>query len=148
MEVILKDDIKGLGFKQDVVKVKPGYGRNYLIPKGIAIIANAQNRKMRDEEVRQAAFKQEQIKNKAQDIANGVEKLTLKLKAKVGESGRIFGAITTLQVSDALKQKGYDVDRKKISFPVQIKEVGDYTAEMDLHREVKANVKITVVPEK
>lgn len=147
MEVILKQDVKGLGYKYDVVKVKPGYGRNYLIPQGIATIANKSTIKERNENVKQATFKQEKLKNDAQALANNLTSLTLKLGAKVGESGRIFGAITTLQVADALKEKGFDVDRRRLEIKADIKEVGTYTVEADLHREVKAEFSIEVIAE-
>ena len=147
MDIILKQDVKGLGYKYDVVKVKPGYGRNYLIPQGIAIVANKSTLKERNENVKQATFKQDKLKNDALALANNLTSLTLKLGAKVGESGRIFGAITTLQVADALKEKGFDVDRRRLEIKADIKEVGTYTVEADLHREVKAEFCIEVVAE-
>ena len=146
MEIILKQDILGLGYKNDVVSVKPGYGRNYLIPQGFAIIANNSNKKMIAENVKQAAHKAEKIKKDAEEIAKSIGDITLEIGTKAGESGRIFGAITTLQVSDALKAKGFDVDRKKIKID-SIKEVGEYTAILDLHREIKHSVKINIVAE-
>lgn len=145
MEVILKEDIKGLGYKNDLVNVKPGYGRNFLIPRGFAIIASTSNKKVMAENVKQASHKADKLKQDAQDIANGIGDTVLKIPAKVGESGRIFGAVTTLQISDALKEKGFTVDRKQISFNSEVKTVGDYVAELDLHREVKHNVNFTVV---
>lgn len=145
MEVILKEDIKGLGYKNDIIAVKSGYGRNYLIPKGFAVIANSSNRKMVEENVKQASHKADKIKKDAQDIAEKIGDTVLEIPAKVGESGRIFGAITTLQVSDALKEKGVDIDRKKISLNSDIKTLGDYTAEIDLHKDVKHEVMIRVV---
>ena len=147
MDIILKQDIKGLGYKYDVVKVKNGYGRNYLIPEGLAAVANKSTLKERDENVKQATFKQEKLKNDATALANGLNELTLSLGAKVGEKGRIFGAITTLQVADALKAKGFDVDRRRIEIKADIKEVGTYSVEVDLNREVKAEFKIVVVAE-
>ncbi len=147
MEIILKEDIKGLGYKYDLVSVKPGYGRNYLIPQGFAIIANESNKKMMQENLRQAAHKAEKLKADAQAKAEGIEGISLELKAKIGESGKIFGAVTTLQLSDALKEKGFDVDRKQISFPEKVKEAGEYVAEIDLHKEVKTSVKFAVVGE-
>ena len=147
MEVILKTDIKGLGYKNDTVNVKPGYGRNYLIPQGFAIIANESNRKMIEENIKQAAHKAEKIKADAQAIADAIGDSVLEIKAKVGDSGKIFGAVTTLQISDALKAKGVDVDRKKISFKGEVKMVGDYEVEIDLHKEVKKDVKFSVVAE-
>ncbi|MEP2772887.1 MAG: 50S ribosomal protein L9 [Fulvivirga sp.] len=147
MEVILKQDIQGLGYKDDIVNVKPGYGRNYLIPQGIAIFATDANRKMVAENIKQAAHKAEKIKKDAEEIANKIGDITLELKTKAGESGKIFGAITTVQVAEALKDKGFDVDRKKISFNTTIKELGEYTASLDLHREVQHEINIKVVAE-
>jgi len=147
MEVILKQDIKGLGYKNDIVDVKPGYGRNYLIPQGIAIFATESNRKMIAENIKQASHKAEKIKKDAEEIAKKIGDLTLELKTKAGESGKIFGAITALQVSDALKDKGFEIDRKKISFNTSIKELGEYTASLDLHREVQHDINIKVVAE-
>ncbi len=147
MEIILKEDVKGLGYKNDVVKVKPGFGRNYLIPQGLAIVANASNRKLTDENIRQAAHKAEKMKNDALAIAASAEKLSISIPAKTGESGKIFGAITTLQISDALRDKGIDVDRKNISFPTAIKTTGEFVAVLNLHREVSHELKFTVVSE-
>lgn len=147
MEVILKEDIKGLGYKNDLVDVKPGYGRNFLIPRGFAIIASASNKKVMAENIKQASHKAEKIKQDAQDIADGIGNTVLEIAAKVGESGRIFGAVTTLQISDALKEKGFAVDRKQISFKSEVKSVGEYIAELDLHREVKHEVNFKVVAE-
>ena len=147
MEVILKQNIQGLGYKNDTVKVKPGYGRNYLIPQGFAIIANNSNRKMIDENIKQAAHKAEKIKNDAIALAESIGDIVLKAGAKVGESGKIFGAVTTLQIADLLADKGIAIDRKQISFPVQPKEVGEYVALLDLHKEVKHEVKFEVVSE-
>src|SRR5690606_27683252 len=147
MEVILKEDIKGLGYKNDLVNVKPGYGRNFLIPRGFAIIASTSNKKVMAENVKQASHKADKLKQDAQDIANGIGDTVLKIPAKVGESGRIFGAVTTLQISDALKEKGFTVDRKQISFNSEVKSVGEYVAELDLHREVKHDVNFKVIAE-
>lgn len=147
MEVILKDDIQGLGYKNDIVTVKAGYGRNFLIPKGLALLANEGNKKVHEENLRQKAKKLEQEKNEAVKLAEKIGDLNLELKAKVGEKGKIFGAITTLQVSDALKEKGFNIDRKKISFDGDIKVIGEYFAELDLHKEVKQKIKILVIPE-
>ena len=147
MEVILKDDIKGLGYKNDTVVVKPGYGRNYLIPQGFAIIGSVSNKKMIAENIRQAAHKAEKIKQDAQDLANSIGGVVIEIKTKAGESGKIFGAITALQVSDALSAKGYEIDRKKISFEENIKNIGEYKVSLDLHKEVKHEVSINVIAE-
>jgi len=147
MEIILKDDVKGLGFKNDIVTVKPGYGRNYLIPQGIAVIADKANKKIVAENIRQASHKAEKQKIDAQAIADQIGDQVFELPAKVGESGKIFGAVTTTQLSDALKAKGIDVDRKKISFDQEVKAAGEYTASVVLHKEVKHTVRFNVVAE-
>jgi large subunit ribosomal protein L9 len=145
MEIILKEDIKGLGFKNDIVSVKPGYGRNYLIPQGYAVIANGSNKKIVAENIKQAAHKADKIKQDAEAIAAQLEGLSLVVKAKAGESGRIFGAVTSLQISDLLKEKGVSIDRKKISLQGDVKNLGEYVAEIILHKEVKVDVKFEVV---
>ncbi len=147
MEIILKQDIPGLGYKYDTVTVKPGYGRNYLIPQGQAILANKSNRKMIDENIRQAAHKAEKLKNDAQELAAKLEALTIKIGTKAGENGKIFGAVTSNQLAEIFKENGYDVDRRRISFKGEIKTLGDYEATVDLHREVKASIKFSVVAE-
>jgi len=147
MEIILKEDIKGLGYKNDTVDVKPGYGRNYLIPQGFAIIASVSNRKMIAENIRQAAHKAEKLRQDAEDLAKSIGDVVLEIKTKAGESGKIFGAITALQISDALTAKGFDIDRKKISFETQVKNVGEYKVSLDLHKEVQHDVAINVVAE-
>jgi large subunit ribosomal protein L9 len=147
MEVILKEDIKGLGYKNDLVSVKPGYGRNYLIPQGFAMIASTSNKKMLAENVKQASHKADKVRQDAEAIAESIGDTVLEIAAKVGESGKIFGAITTLQISDALKRKGINIDRKKISLKGDVKTEGDYEAVIDLHRDVKHDVKFRVVAE-
>lgn len=144
MEIILKTDIKGLGYKNDLVAVKSGYGRNYLIPQGFAVLATGSNKKILAENIKQAAHKAEKIKTEAQNIAEKLEALTLEIKAKIGESGKIFGKVTTLQIADALATQGIDIDRKKISINTPVDGAGEFTAEVDLHREVKTNVKFNV----
>ncbi len=147
MEIILKTDIKGLGYKNDLVDVKPGYGRNYLIPQGFAVLATGSNKKILAENIKQAAHKAEKIKTEAENIAAKLEETTLEIKAKIGESGKIFGKVTTLQISDALAAKGFEIDRKKISINVPVDGAGEFAAEVDLHREVKTQVKFVVVGE-
>ena len=145
MEIILKEDIKGLGYKNDLVTVKGGYGRNYLIPQGLAIIASPSNKKMIEENIRQASHKAEKVKKDAEDLAAKLEGVVLEIPAKAGESGKIFGAVTTLQLADALKEKGFDIDRRRIALNEEVKSLGEYTAEIDLHKEVKQNISIQVV---
>lgn len=147
MDIILTQDVKGLGYKNDTVTVKPGYGRNYLIPQGFAIIANTSNRKQIDENIRQASHKAEKIKKDAEEIAKKIGDLTIELSTKAGESGKIFGAITPNQVAEALKDRGYDIDRRKISFNQDIKEVGEYKASLDLHRDLQHEITVKVVAE-
>jgi large subunit ribosomal protein L9 len=148
MEVILKEDIKGLGFKNDTVSVKPGYGRNYLIPQGLALTATTSNRKVVAENVKQAAHKAEKIKNDALALVEKIGNITLEIKQKVGENGKIFGKITSLQISDALAAKGITVDRKRISFKEEeVKSVGTFTAVILLHKEVSHEIKFEVIAE-
>jgi large subunit ribosomal protein L9 len=147
MEVILKDDVKNLGYKNDIVTVKPGYGRNYLIPQGLAVLADKTNKKIVAENVRQAAHKLEKIQSDAQELANKIGDITLEIPAKVGETGKIFGSVTTNQISEALKAKGHDVDRKRISFDQDVKTAGEYTATLNLHKEVKPQIRFNVVAE-
>lgn len=146
MEVILKTDIAGLGYKNDLVDVKPGYGRNYLIPQGFAVLATSSNKKILAENLKQAAHKAEKIKKDAEAIAEAIGDSVIVIKMKTGESGRIFGRVTSIQVSDALAEKGIEVDRKKITLD-DIKFVGDYKAHLDLHKEVKKELAVSVVSE-
>ena len=145
MEIILKTDIAGLGYKNDIVGVKPGYGRNYLIPQGFATLATGSSRKILAENIKQVAHKAEKVKMDASALAESIGDLTLDIPAKVGESGKIFGRVTTIQISEVLKEKGFDVDRKRISLDSEVKFVGSYTATLDLHKEVKHKVKFNVV---
>jgi large subunit ribosomal protein L9 len=147
MEVILKQDISGLGYKNDIVKVKAGYGNNYLIPNGFALIANESNRRLINENVRQMAHKAEKLKQDAQALASRVGDFVVEIKTKAGESGKIFGAVTALQISDVLKANGLDIDRKKVILKDNPKQVGNYTAVLDLHKEVKHEIKVVVSAE-
>src|SRR5688572_19840240 len=147
MKVILKQDVKSLGFKDDVVAVKNGYANNYLIPQGMAAVANPSNVKVLEENLRQAAFKQEKIKLDADKIAGKLNGYTLKLGAKAGANDKIFGSITSLQISQALKNAGFEVDRRRIVLDQDIKTLGSYTATVNLHREVSVTVNLEVVSE-
>lgn len=147
MEIILREDIQGLGYKNDVVRVKDGYGRNFLIPHGRAIVASKSNRKMIDENIRQAAHKAEKLRQDGQSLADSIGDIVLEIRTKAGESGKIFGAITSLQISDALKDRGYDIDKKKISFTEKIKTIGEYHAVLNLHKEVQYEVALNIVAE-
>jgi large subunit ribosomal protein L9 len=149
MEVILTQDIAKLGFANDIITVKDGYARNYLIPKGLAKQATASAKKVLAENLKQRAHKEEKIRKEAEILAQAIEAVELKIGAKVGQSGKIFGSVNAMQISDALKsQHNLIVDRKKIDVKGEsIKETGSYTAVVNLHREVKATVKFEVVAE-
>ena len=147
MQVILKQDVKNLGEKDDIVTVKPGYGRNYLIPQGQAAMATESARKVLAENIKQAQFKQDKIKMDADAIAIRLKDVKLTIGAKAGETGKIFGAVNTIQVSDALKKLGFEVDRRRITFETDVKFVGDYIANLNLHKEVKVQVPFAVVAE-
>jgi large subunit ribosomal protein L9 len=146
MEIILKTDIAGLGYKNDILDVKPGYGRNYLIPQGYALLATPSNKKILAENLKQAAHKAEKLKADAEAIAEQIGDSVFVITMKTGESGRIFGRVTSIQISDALALKGINIDRKKITVE-DIKFVGSYKAIVDLHKEVKKEVSVSVVAE-
>lgn len=143
----MKQDVLGLGYKNDVVKVKAGYGNNYLIPNGYALIANDSNKRLVNENVRQAAHKAAKIKQDAEALAGRLGDLTIEIRTKAGETGKIFGAVTALQIADALKAKGFDIDRKKVHLKEAPKQVGTYTVGLDLHKEVKHEIKVNVIAE-
>jgi len=147
MEVILKQDVKNLGYKDDVVKVRPGYGRNFLLPKGLAITADSSNKKMLSETKKQQAFKEEKIKKAAETTVAALKDMIVKVGAKVGESGKIFGSVNAIQLADAIKKLGIEVDRKNITLKDDIKSIGTYTADLRLHKEVVAKVTFEVVAE-
>jgi large subunit ribosomal protein L9 len=145
MDIILKQDIAGIGYKNEIISVKPGHGNNYLIPQGFAELATKSAIKVMAENIKQAAHKAEKLKTAAEAIAEGIGELVLEIAAKVGEGSRIFGKVTNTQISDALKLKGFDVDRKKILLPKEVKVLGEYVAMVDLHKEVKKEVKFVVI---
>ena len=147
MEIILKDDVKGLGYKNDIVEVKAGFGRNFLLPQGLAILADKTNRKITAENVRQAAHKADKIKGDAQAIADQIGDMVLDIRTKVGETGKIFGRVTTLQLAEALKQRGIEVDRKRLSFDQEPSAAGEYSACVSVHMEVKHTLNFRVVAE-
>lgn len=144
MEIILVQDVPQLGYKGDTLTVRPGYARNYLIPNGYALLATPSNKKVVAENQRQAAHKLAQVKADAETLATQLNELTLQIPAKTGTSGKIFGSITTLQIAQALKEKGYEIDRRKISLPEEIKNIGNYQANVDLHKEVKAKINLDI----
>ena len=146
MEVILIQDVANLGYKNDIVKVKDGYGRNYLIPNKYAIIANDSNRKQLAENLKQQAKKLAQQLADAQALAEKLAALTIQVAVKANEDGKIFGTVTTAQIADALEAQGINVDKRVISIE-QVKELGEAKAVARLHREVKAEIKLNVVAE-
>ncbi len=149
MEVILKQDVENLGFTHDIVTVKDGYARNYLIPRGLAVIANETNRKVLAELKRQQAFKAEKIKNEALVIAKALEGLSLRIAAKAGTSGKIFGSVNTVQIANAIKEAtNIEIDRKKIHINEEsVKELGNYKAKIKLHKEVQFEIDFEVFAE-
>ena len=146
MEIILKEDIAGLGYKNDIVKVKDGYGRNYLIPQGKAVIATESAKKVLAENERQRAHKLAKIKADAEAQAAKLNGVQVSISAQVNEDGTIFGGVGAAQVAEALAAKGFEVDRKAIVAET-VKAVGEYTAIINLHKEVKAEVAFEVVAE-
>lgn len=149
MEIILKQDIPNVGYKNDIVKVKDGYARNYLIPKGMAEIATESKKKISEEIKRQKAFKEEKIKKEAETMAKALENLELRIGAKAGTSGKIYGSVNALQIASAIKdQKNIEIDRKMIEVDGDsIKEVGTYKAIINLHKEVSVEVAFKVEAE-
>ena len=148
MNIILKQDVDMLGSKFDVVTVKDGYARNFLIPQGLAVAATASNIKVNDEVIRQQAHKAAKAKEAATAIADKLEGLSLKLGAKAGESGKIFGSVNSIQLADAIQAAGYDVERKQITLADDtIKELGAYECTVKLHKDVVVTVKFEVVAE-
>ncbi len=147
MEVILKQYIANLGHKDDIVEVKNGYGRNYLIPKGLAILATASAKKIHAENLKQRAHKEERIKNEALALAEKIKAVEIKIGAKTSSTGKIFGSVNTIQIADILKESGIEVDRRKIEIKDAIKEVGTYKAIIKLHREVDVELPFEVFSE-
>ncbi len=147
MKLILTQDVRNLGHKDDVVSVRPGYGRNYLIPQGIAKLATESALKMLAEDVKQRAFKLEKIKKDAEALCEKLNGAKVTLAAKTGTSGKIFGSVTTLQVANALKDKGFDIDRRKIVFNEEPKMIGDYKATITLLKNVSTTIDVEVVKE-
>jgi large subunit ribosomal protein L9 len=148
MEIILLQDVNKLGQKDDLITVKNGYGRNFLIPRGYAVAATPSAKKMHAENLKQRAHKEEKIKVAAQEMAGKLEGVKLTIGAKTSTSGKIFGSVNTIQIAESLKEKGFDIDRKSITLPEdQVKEVGNYKAVIKLHREVKVEIDFEIVGE-
>lgn len=149
MEVILKQDVPSLGYTNEKVNVKPGYGRNYLIPQGIAILATETNKKILAENLKQKTHKEDKVRNEAEELAKGLKDLTVRIGAKAAESGKIFGSVNAIQIAQALKdQFKFDIDRKKIHVDGEhIKELGTYKARIILHKEVQLDLNFEVFAE-
>ena len=149
MEVILREDVEKLGYKDDLVDVKPGYGRNYLIPRGLAVMASPSAKKVREENLRQRAHREEKLIDEANKLVETLKKTVVKVGAKVGEEGKIFGSVNNIQLADALKKElGTEVDRKKITMPKEnVKTVGTYQASVELHKDVTTEFSFEVVEE-
>ncbi|MDR1813251.1 MAG: 50S ribosomal protein L9 [Tannerella sp.] len=147
MEIILKEDVAGLGYKDDIVNVKGGYGRNFLIPQGKAVIASESAKKVLAENMKQRAHKLEKIKKDAEAIAAKLEGITLTISAKTSSTGTIFGSVTNIQIAEELAKKGFDIDRKIIHLKEPVKEIGSYKARVGLHKEVSVEIPFEVVSE-
>jgi large subunit ribosomal protein L9 len=147
MNIILLDHIEKVGSKHDVVKVKDGYGRNYLIPKGLAIVANKPNMARLDGLKKQASKKEGAVIAAFKEVASKLAGVTLSIPAKAGESGRLFGSVSAQNISMALKAMGVDADKRIIEMPEEVKELGTYTATVKFHPEVQQDVAFEVVPE-
>ncbi|MDE6825175.1 MAG: 50S ribosomal protein L9 [Paramuribaculum sp.] len=147
MKIILKEDITGLGYKDDVVEVKDGYGRNYLIPQGKAVIATASAMKVLEENQRQRAHKLAKLKADAEATAEALKDVKLTIGAKTSSTGTIFGSVNSIQIAEALEKLGFNVDRKLIEVKETIKEVGNYGATLRLHKEVVVEIPFEVIAE-
>lgn len=148
MEIILKQDIKGLGYKNDMVTVRNGYGRNFLLPKGLAVLATDSAKKMHAEVIKQTSFKEEKSRKEAAANVEKLANVSIQVGAKAGENGKIFGSVTTIQVAEALQKAGYNIERKNIEIEGDaIKALGTYKAKVRLFKEVAATVNFEVVAE-
>ncbi|OHB32221.1 MAG: 50S ribosomal protein L9 [Desulfuromonadaceae bacterium GWB2_53_15] len=144
MKVILKENIETLGHIGDVVKVAPGYARNYLLPKGLAVAATEKNAKALEHVKRQMAYKKDKVMESAKNLLAKLEELSIELVHQAGEAGKLFGSVTNMEIAAYLKDKGFDIDRKNIVLVEPIKQLGEYTVPVKIHPEVTANLKVTV----
>jgi len=149
MEIILKKDVTDLGYAHDVVNVRDGFARNFLIPQGHAVMATEPNRKINAEDLRQKSFKAQKTRNEAELVAKSLENTTVKIGAKAAETGKIYGSVNAIQIADALRdQFKIDIDRKKIHVDGEsIKETGNYTASIRLHKDIQVTINFEVVAE-
>ena len=148
MELILKQDVEGLGFKDDIVTVKNGYGRNYLIPNGNAVLATSSAKKVLAENLKQRAFKEQKIVDGANKVADAIKALEIKIASKVGTGDKLFGSVNNIDVSEALSKEGQDIDKKFITvIGGNVKRLGKYNAVVRLHREVTIDLPFEVIPQ-
>ena len=148
MKLLLKEDVDGLGFCGDEVEVKDGYGRNFLIPKGKALLATPNNLKAFNHQKRIVQSKVKKVTEIAQGVADEISRVPIQIKKKIGDGGKMFGSVTAQEISDLLKTKGVDLDRRKIQIQEPIKKAGEYAIPVRLHPEVTAEIKLTVEGEK
>ena len=148
MEIILKQNVPNLGYKDDIVNVRDGYGRNYLIPQGMAIVATESAKKILAENKKQRAHKEEKIKNDAIELRSKIESLTIVIGTKASSNGKIFGSVNNIQIAEAIQKQGVEIDRKSILVKGEnVKELGKYVAKVKLHKEVEFELPFEVVAE-
>jgi len=148
MEVILKKNVDNLGYSNEIVTVKPGYGRNFLIPQGYAVLATASAKKAHAEIMKQKSHKESKVMAEAEELGKKLEATSVKIITKVGEKGKIFGSVNTVQLSEALKAEGLEIDRKSLKIKEEpIREIGTYEATANLHKDVKTTFSFEVVGE-
>jgi len=148
MEVILKEDIPNVGKMGEVVRVRDGYARNYLLPRGLVLVADKKTLKTFEHQKREVASQKDRVVKQSQTLADKLAQISLTMPVKAGEEGKLFGSVTNIDIEKALKAKGFDVDRRKIQLDVPIKTLGDFEVPVRLAADVTANVKVSVVPEK
>jgi len=147
MKVILKDDVKNMGNMGQIIEVADGYARNYLVPRGLAVEANTKNIKSLEHQKRVIQEKSKKIRNEAQELSNKITTMSLVIKAKAGEEGKLFGSVTTMDIAESLKNEGMEIDKKKISLDEPIKRLGSYTVNIKVHPEVTTQVNLQVIEE-
>lgn len=147
MKVILKDEVKNMGNMGQIVEVADGYARNYLVPRGLAVEANTKNIKSLEHQKRVIQEKSKKIRNQAQELSNKMTTMSLVIKAKAGEEGKLFGSVTTMDIAESLKNEGLEIDKKKISLDEPIKRLGSYTVNIKVHPEVTTQVNLQVIEE-
>ncbi|MCG2721366.1 MAG: 50S ribosomal protein L9 [Thermodesulfovibrionales bacterium] len=147
MKVILKDEVKNMGDMGQIIEVADGYARNYLVPRGLAVEANTKNIKSLEHQKRVIQEKVKKIRNEAQELSNKITTISLVIKAKAGEEGKLFGSVTTMDIAESLKNEGMEIDKKKISLDEPIKRLGSYTVNIKVHPEVTTQVNLQVIEE-